>query len=216
MTISNLNNQLNQAKQAFIASTPAEVHEEMFRSIRELQQLGLASGQPVGTKVKDFKLKNALGQNISLYEELAKGPVVLTFYRGAWCPYCNLQLRAYEQMLPEIHALGGQLLAVSAQTPDHSLSQVEKEQLSFQVLSDTNGLLAARYNLLYDVPDTLREIYLSFGIDLAEYHATERWILPVPATFMIDESAVIRSAYVNPDFMQRWEPEDILHELRKL
>ncbi|NHN34017.1 peroxiredoxin-like family protein [Paenibacillus agricola] len=208
---------LEESKSQFVANTPLEVHMEMFRSIRELQQSGLSSGLPVGSKAKDFSLKNTYGQAISLYEELAKGPVVLTLYRGGWCPFCNLQLRAYQDILPEIHALGGQLIAVSPQSPDNTLSQKEKEGLQYQVLSDTNGIVASKYNVLYEVPAYIQNIMQnSFGLNLAEYNATDRWILPVPSTFMIDESAIIRSAHVNPDFMKRLDPREILNQLSKL
>ncbi|MBD2871867.1 peroxiredoxin-like family protein [Paenibacillus arenilitoris] len=208
---------LEEMKQQFVAHSPAEVLAEMFRSIREQQESGVRHGLQEGQKAKDFSLNNPMGIPVHLYDELAKGPVVLTFYRGGWCPFCNAQLRAYQKLLPEIHALGARLIAVSPQSPDNTLSHQEKEELRFQVLSDTNGLVAAYYNILYDVPPYLQEIMTNkFKLDLAEYNATERWILPIPSTFMIDESGMIRSAYVNPDFMKRPDPEDILAELRKL
>jgi peroxiredoxin len=94
----------------------------------------------------DFKLTNALGQDVILFKELAKGPIVLVFYRGGWCPFCNMQLKAYQQIWPEIQAMGAQLIAISPQNPDHSLSLQEKEGLEFQVLSDLNGLVTAKYN----------------------------------------------------------------------
>ncbi|MFB9278796.1 peroxiredoxin-like family protein [Cohnella cellulosilytica] len=216
MTTLALNEQLSAIKQQFIAATPAEAHLALSRFIQEQQNSGLYNGLEAGSKTKDFVLKNALGHSVSLYETLYKGPVVLTFYRGGWCPYCNTQLRAYQSILPQIREMGGQLIAVSPQSPDNTLSQVEKEQLTFEVLSDTNGLVAARYNLLCDVPEYVRNVLEGFGLDLAEYNQTDKWILPVPATFMIDENAIIRSAYVNADFMQRMEPDDILHELGKL
>ena len=216
MTIIALNEQLASIKEQLIATTPAEAHMALFRFIQEQQQSGLYNGLQVGTKAKDFVLNDALGNPVSLYERLYNGPVILTFYRGGWCPYCNMQLRAYQSILPQIHEIGGQLIAISPQSPDNTLSQVEKEQLTFEVLSDTNGLVAARYNLLCDVPDYLRKTLEGFGLNLADYNQTPNWILPVPATFMIDESAIIRSAYVNADFMQRMEPSDILYELRKL
>jgi peroxiredoxin len=212
-----LNQALEAAKQQFIAHSPADVQAEMFRSIRELQESGVQYGLQAGQKAKDFTLKNAMGDSVHLYDELAKGPVVLTFYRGGWCPYCNMQLRAYQEVLPEIEALGARLIAVSPQSPDNTLSHQEKSELQFQVLSDTNGLIAAIYNILYDVPPYIQEIMANqFKLNLAEYNATERWILPIPSTFMIDETGIIRSAHVNPDFMKRPEPEDILDELRKL
>ncbi|WP_027086887.1 peroxiredoxin-like family protein [Cohnella panacarvi] len=207
---------LAEVKQQFVANTPFEIQAEMFRQIREQQESGNIYGRREGEKAKDFTLKNALGETVNLYDELSKGPVVLTFYRGGWCPFCNTQLKAYQKLLPEIQALGAQLIAVSPQSPDNTLSQQEKEELTFQVLSDTNGLTAAIYNILYDVPDYIQEIMKQIGMDLAEYNAASRWILPIPSTFMIDESGIIRSTYVNPDFMQRQDPEVILRELRKL
>ncbi|MFB9276091.1 peroxiredoxin-like family protein [Cohnella cellulosilytica] len=212
-----LNQTLEEMKQQFIAHSPAEVQAAMFRSIREQQESGFRYGLQEGQRAKDFTLQNSTGLSVHLYDELAQGPVVLTFYRGGWCPYCNSQLRAYQKVLPEIEALGARLIAVSPQSPDNTLSHQEKENLQFQVLSDTNGLVAAFYNILYDVPPYLQEMMTNlFKLNLAEYNATDRWILPIPSTFMIDESGIIRSAYVNPDFMQRFEPEDILDELRKL
>lgn len=212
-----LNQTLEEMKQQFVAHSPMEVQAAMFRSIREQQESGVQYGLQEGEKAKDFTLKNAKGIPVHFYDELAKGPVVLTFYRGGWCPYCNAQLRAYQKVLPEIHALGARLIAVSPQSPDNTLSHQEKEDLQFEVLSDTNGLVAAFYHILYDVPSYLQELMSNqFKMDLAEYNATDRWILPIPSTFMIDESGIVRSAYVNPDFMKRLAPEDILDELRKL
>ncbi|MOA14329.1 AhpC/TSA family protein [compost metagenome] len=125
-------------------------------------------------------------------------------------------MRAYQEVLPDIQALGGQLIAVSPQLPDSTLSFKEKAELTFQVLSDPKGLVSGAYRLLYDVPESLKQLFLEMNIDLKEYNGTEHWILPVPATFMIDEHAVIRSAFVTPDFMKRMEPEDILRELRSV
>jgi peroxiredoxin len=216
-----LNQVLGEAKKQFVAkfvaNTPVDVQAEIFRMIREQQQSGVVYGLQEGQKAKDFTLNNSVGVNVNLFEQLSNGPVVLTFYRGGWCPFCNIQLRAYQNILPEIEALGGQLIAVSPQSPDNTLSQQEKEDLRFQVLSDTNGLVGAFYNVLYDVPLYIQEIMTNqFNLNLAEYNATNRWILPIPSTFMIDESGVIRSAYVNPDFMKRLEPQDILDQLKKL
>ncbi|MBD2846671.1 AhpC/TSA family protein [Paenibacillus sp. IB182496] len=212
-----LQSALHQTKQAFLANTPADVHRELFRSIREQEQSGVSFGLEEGAKAKDFTLHDALGAPVNLNEQLAQGPVVLTFYRGGWCPFCSTQLRAYQKALPEIEALGAKLIAVSPQSPDNTLSQQEKEGLRFRVLSDTHGLVAAKYNLLYEVPDYIQSIMSQqFGMSLAEYNATTRWILPVPATFMIDETGIVRSRYVNPDFMSRPDPLEILSELRKL
>ncbi|CAN7761941.1 peroxiredoxin-like family protein [Paenibacillus sp. LjRoot56] len=216
MSIQNLTEQLEAATQQFKANAPIEAQIKIGQMIEELQKSGIASGKQQGEKAVDFKLTNALGRDVILFEELAKGPVLLVFYRGGWCPSCNMQLRAYQQILPEIQAMGAQLIAISPQKPDHSLSLQEKESLEFQVLSDPNGLVTAKYNLLFDVPPGVRELMEGNGLNLAEYNNTSKWVLPIPATFIIDENAIIRSAYVNPNFRQRQSPEEILQELKKL
>jgi len=216
MSNQTLTEQLEAVAKEFKANAPIEAQIKIGQMIEEVQKSGIASGKQQGEKAVDFKLTNALGRDVILFEELAKGPVVLVFYRGGWCPYCNLQLKAYQKILPEIQAIGAQLIAISPQKPDHSLSLQEKEGLEFQVLSDPNGLVTAKYNLLFDVPRGVRELMEGIGVNLAEYNNTSKWVLPVPATFMIDESAIIRSSYVNPNFMQRQSPEEILRELKKL
>lgn len=126
------------------------------------------------------------------YEELEKGPVVLTFYRGSWCPFCNRQLKAYQEILPDIQELVAQLLAISPQTPDNTLSMQEKNEFDFQVLSDPRGIVSAKYNVLFDVPDYLKDAYEKIDLDLESFNGKVNWILPVLATFMIDETGEIR------------------------
>ncbi|SDP26222.1 Peroxiredoxin [Paenibacillus sp. yr247] len=209
--------QLDQTKEGFIATAPAEVQSEIFRHIQEQQQSGIIFGLKEGDKAPNFTLANPLGEPVNLYDELAKGPVVLTFYRGSWCPFCNIQLRAYQQLLPEIEKLGGQLIAVTPQSPDNSLSHKEKEELTFQVLSDSNGRVVDSYKILYEVPDYLQDVFKNkFGLDLTEFNKTDRWILPVPATFIIDKEGIVRRAHVNPDFMKRMESQEIIDQLQKL
>lgn len=208
---------LDQMKDMFKADAPAEAQSEIFRQIEVLQQSGVAFGLEEADKVPDFTLSNPLGEQVTLYDELAKGSVVLTFYRGSWCPFCNTQLRAYQQLLPEIEKLGGQLIAITPQTPDNSLSQREKEKLTFQVLSDPNGRVTESYRLLFELTDSLQNVFKNtFGLDLTVFNASDRWVLPVPATFVIDKEGIVRRAHVNPDFTKRMEPEDIIDELKKL
>lgn len=119
-------------------------------------------------------------------------------------------------MLPDIKKLGGQLIAVSLQSPDNSLSHKEKEELTFQVLSDLNGRVADSYRILYELPDYLQNTYTKFGMDLTEFNQTDRWILPLTATFIIDKKGVIRRTHVDPDFMTRMEPREIIDQLKKI
>jgi peroxiredoxin len=211
-----LNAEMKAMRDNVVATTPVEVHSTLFQIIEDLQTSGIASGLTVGSAARDFVLTDALGAQIRLSDEWKKGPVILQFYRGSWCPYCNMQLLAYQKILPEIHRLGAQLIAVSPQSPDNTLSQKEKLELSFHVVSDTRGIVASKYNLLFDVPQYLKDLFLQFPLDLAEYNATDAWILPVPATFMIDEDGIVRYAYVNPDFTVRLEPSELLYQLQGL
>ncbi|WP_127494977.1 peroxiredoxin-like family protein [Paenibacillus glycanilyticus] len=208
--------ELDQAKEGFIAKAPEEVYSQVFRHIKEQQGSGIVFGLKEGNKAPDFTLTNPLDEQVNLYDELAKGPVVLTFYRGSWCPFCNIQLRAYQQSLPDMEKLGGRLIAVSLQSPDNSLSHKEKENLTIQVLSDLNGRVAESYRVLYELPDYLQDAFSNFGLDLTVFNKTDRWILPLAATFVIDKEGIIRRAYVNPDFMKRMEPQEIIDELKKL
>lgn len=212
-----LKDQLEQQKTAFITNAPIEVQTAVFQFMREQQFSGIDFGPNVMTKAPNFTLSNPLGEPVTLVHELASGPVILTFYRGSWCPFCNIQLRAYQRMLPDITKLGGSLIAISPQSPDNTLSQREKEELSFQVLSDPNGLVAESYNLLFELPEYLQLTYKNkLGRDFAAFNNTARWILPVPATFIIDTDGIIRYRHVNPDFTKRMEPEEIVVLLKQL
>ncbi|MCZ8521601.1 MULTISPECIES: peroxiredoxin-like family protein [Paenibacillus] len=209
--------QLEQIKAGFITKVPPEAQERILHHIREQQQSGTVFGLKEGEQAPNFTLGNPLGEQVSLQDELGKGPVVLTFYRGAWCPFCNVQLRAYQQALPGIQQYGGRLIAVSPQSPDHSLTQKEKEQLTFQVLSDPDGRVAEQYNLLFELPDSLQNTFKhSLRLDLTEFNQTSRWVLPVTATFILGQEGIVRRTHVNPDFMQRMETQDIIDELKKL
>ncbi|WP_166246341.1 peroxiredoxin-like family protein [Paenibacillus turpanensis] len=212
-----IQDQLEQAKARFLANVPEIAQESIFQQMEEQQQSGRVFGLDAGLRAPNFTLTNIDGQPFTLYDELAKGPVVLTFYRGSWCPYCNIQLRGYEQILPDIKRYGCQLAAVSLQSQENSLSQAEKEKLTFPVLRDPGGLVSDSYNLLFDLPAYLQNTYTHIlNLDLLAFNETGRWVLPVPATFLIDSEGVIRSASVIPDFMQRLEPSEIIEQLKKL
>ena len=167
----------------------------------------------VGDRAPDFALPGVDGETTRLSSLLARGPVVLTFYRGAWCPYCNTQLRDYQENLGEIRAAGASLVAISPQTPDSSLSMQEKNALTFPVLSDEGNLVSRDYGIVFKVDDETRERYEAVGIDLARSNGTDTWELPVPATYVIDASGVIRAAFVEADYTQRASVRQILDAL---
>jgi len=209
--------ELAQAKASFIARVPEEAQNAILGHVEKQLQSGQLFGLQEGERAPDFTLHNPAGDAITLYEELTTGPVVLIVYRGGWCPYCNIQLRAFEQRLSDFRKHGAQLIAVSPQSPDHTLTQSESEQLSFHVLSDSDGQVAASYRLLYELPDVLQHTFKTLlKRDLAAFNATDRWILPVPATYLIDQNGIIRFAAVNPDFMQRTDPQEVINHLQDI
>ncbi len=170
----------------------------------------------VDDEAPNFTLPNAQGGSVILADLVKKGPVVLAFYRGGWCPYCNLELKALQGMLPQFEQAGATLVAVSPQTPDNSLSTVEKDELSFPVLSDSGNEVASRYGLVWTIPESLRSIYTQFGIDIPVANGDGTFTLPVPGTFVIDRNCVVRYAFADADYTKRAEPSDVLAALRAL
>ena len=164
-----------------------------------------------------FELPNQHGEQVLLDELLAKGPVVITFYRGSWCPYCNLQLKALQSRLPEIHALGAQLVAISPQAPDGSMSENDIRNMDFVVLSDQNADVAASYGVAWQVPAFLLEhMREDRGLDLESLNNGNGSILPIPATFVLDSQGKVTWRYVDVDYRTRSEPQDIINALKAL
>jgi peroxiredoxin len=140
----------------------------------------------------------------------------MTFYRRAWCPYCNLQLHAYQQAFPQIQALGASLVAISPQTPDHSLSLAEKQALTFAVLSDVGNQVVRTYGLVFAMDEAVRAAHRQIGTDLPAYNGDESWELPMPGTFLVDPSGTVRLAFVDPNYTHRLDPSLIIAELKHL
>lgn len=181
----------------------------------------IASGQAartlkVGDRAPRFKLQDADGALVDSDELLAKGPVVLTFYRGVWCPYCNIDMQAIEAAADGIRALGASLVAISQQTPANNRKVQEQHHLTFPVLSDQGGVLAARFGLRFRLPEDLIEVYKGFGVDLPVINGEPSWTLPMPARYVIAPDGVVAYAEVNPDYTRRPDPNELLPTLRRL
>ncbi len=161
-------------------------------------------------------LLDAHGRPFDLTALIAAGPVVLTFYRGGWCPYCNLELRAFQAALLAIRAAGGTLVAVSPERPDHSLSTAEKNDLAFPVLSDVGGRLAAALGIRFALSDAVRPFYEKAGHALPDRNGDGGWALPIPATFVIDRGGRIALASIEPDYRRRLAPDVAVEALRRL
>jgi len=169
-----------------------------------------ADALQVGAQAPDLTLPDALGRPVRLATLWQRGPLVLVFYRGGWCPYCNLALRAWQQQLPALRHLGAELAAVSPQTPDNALTTVEKQALAFPVLSDSGLQAATAFGIGFELPPELIALYGSVGNDLPQLNGNGRWVLPLPATYVVGRDGRIVFAHVEADYRQRAEPADVL------
>lgn len=215
--MTNLKQELEAFRASFMDKVPVEIRDAMGRADADLLASGIVE-RALGTdqRAPDFDLPDATGTTVSLSELLSRGPVVVSFYRGGWCPYCNLELRALQAILPEFAEFGASLVAISPQTPDESLSTAEKNALAFPVLSDHGSRVADQFGIAFDLADELRPIYIQFGHALPDRNGSDDWRLPVPATFVIDTDRTIRFAFVDTDYRNRLEPRAILAALQRL
>jgi peroxiredoxin len=194
---------------------PPEVIATLGAEIHKLAESGIAKRSlQVGAKAPEFSLPDAHGKTVTLSGLLARGPAVVTFYRGGWCPFCDLQLRAYQGALGPIHDLGAELVAISPQTPDYALSDVEKKQLTFPVLTDKGNAAARQYGLVFKLSDVMQQLQTGFGNPIPKFNGDQAWELPMPGTFVLDRGGIVRLAHVDPDYMKRLEPAAILDALR--
>lgn len=190
-----------------VFDTDAENLQLNHRSILKLQ---------VGQIAPDFSLSNATDKTIKLSDLLEEGKVVLTFYRGSWCPYCNLQLAHYQNSLSEIQALGAKLVAISPQTPDESLSIKEKNELNFEVLSDNGNMVARMYTTVFKNDDAPVKTMTELGFDFDAHYSDDSRELPVPAVFIIENDTTISFAKsLGGDYRNRVEVSEIITALKK-
>jgi peroxiredoxin len=171
----------------------------------------------IGEKVPDFKLPDVNGNIVILSELLSNGPVIISFYRGSWCPYCNLELKALQARISDFNTLEAKLVLISPEVPDRSLSKNEKEKIEFLVLTDQDSIIASRYGVAWEVPEFILEhMKKDRDLDLAKINNGKRNILPIPATFVIGKDGLVAWQYTSIDFRARAEPDDIVLALKEL
>jgi peroxiredoxin len=209
--------QLRSQIQELEQSLPPLSPEQSLLLERAAQELALSGITErvlkTGAQAPDFTLPNAVGMPVNLDTALKSGPVVVTFYRGIWCPYCSLQLRAYQKILTEILGLGACLMAISPQSPDKSQATLLKNFLQYEVLSDLGNVVARQFGLVYQVPEVVRGLYISFGSDLPAFNGDSSWELPIAGTFVIGSERRILLAFADSDPRNRMEPAAILETL---
>lgn len=212
-----LEQELLARRTASAKNVPSDKYAVMQRSTKELQEINLSENAlKSGSELPAFELPNASGSSIKSEDLLSDGHLVISFYRGGWCPYCNMELRALQSILPQIKEAGAQLVAISPETPDNSLSTSEKNELSFEVLSDVDNTYAKELGLVFQMPEDLREVYHSFNLHMDQHNGNEDYELPMPATYLVDKSGKVIFDFVPEDYTYRLEPEEILQALKSI
>ncbi|MDV7186537.1 peroxiredoxin-like family protein [Lutibacter sp. TH_r2] len=191
----------------------SKIYAEGLADIKNSGILGKALN--VGDKVPDFTLNNSLDKPVSLYNELKNGPVVLTWYRGGWCPYCNITLHSLQQKLPEFKKAGATLIALTPELPDKSLSTSEKHNLEFTVLSDIGNKVGKEFGVVYQLTTAVASIYEA-GFGLHENNGDDSNELPLAATYIIDQNGIIQYAFLDADYKKRAEPDVLVDALNKI
>ena len=195
---------------------PPHVVAIMHKATADLIASGQADRALKAGRAPKFALPDAHGVVVRSTDLLAKGPLVLTFYRGIWCPYCNMDLQAIEAAAAEIRGLGASLVAISPQTAPNRRKSERENMLSFPILSDHGNSVANEFGLRYRLPDDLIAVYKSFGNDLTIGNGEDSWTLPMPARYVIGSNSIIAYAEVNPDYTRRPDPSELLPALRRL
>lgn len=212
-----LNDQLDKLMDELLPGLSEDHMDLIEKGYRRILDQDLESNAlNVGETAPDFTLPNAIGNDVALQDLLTKGNVVLTFYRGAWCPYCSRQLHEYQKRLGDIQGLGAQLVAISPQAPDSSLSQSQKHNLEFEILSDHHNQVAAEFGLRFDMPEEHIELLEQVGASYFEFNHNDDRTVPVAATYVLDQQGVIRWCFVDRNYRRRAEPDDIIAALKEM
>ena len=210
----NLQEQLLEHANASANRLPQAALDIMKKAVNDLKISTLTNkSKKSGVQIPNVTLNNHLGEVVNLYDRLKQSPLVITFYRGGWCPYCNIQLQAFQKHLDEIKAKGANLIAITPEHIDDSLSTLEKNNLDFEILTDTDNSYAKSLHLAYELPEELVTLYKKFGIDLAKSQLNEANELPISATYVVDQLGQITYHYIEPDYKLRAPIEEVLKAL---
>jgi peroxiredoxin len=203
-------------KAAMKEKVPDGVRAIMAQCTTEIKDSGIERGAlKAGDMMPVFELNNQYNELRRLSDYLAESPVVLNIYRGGWCPYCNMEMKALQGVQKEIESYGAMLVGMAPETPDRALSTAERAGIAIDILSDTGNRVAEQMGLVFELPQALRPIYEKFGIDIPAFNGDDSFKLPVPATYIIGQDGVIVYDFVNADYTQRLEPAEIVEILAR-
>ena len=189
-------------------------YEDLVKRLGSAETAGRAL-KP-GDKIPDFALPNAEGKLVAVEELLAQGPLVINFFRGDWCPFCRLMLQALNEALPAMAEAGGRLIAISPDTGGRLARAKKRLGLKIDLLSDVDNGVALAFGVAFRTPEEYRKILESYGTNLGERHGNDAWVIPIPAAFVVDQSGIVRYAFVEPEFVRRAEPAEIIAVLRQI
>ena len=212
-----LSRQLQEKAEASAKKAPPEIKKIMQKAIADLKSSSvIKSALKKGDRIPEFTLPDIKRGSVSSTELLSKGPLVISFYRGGWCPYCNLQLRDLQKNLAEIRAQGAELVAISPEVPDSTAETVKKHNLDFYVLSDADGVVGKKFGLMFNLDEDLKGVYQKFGINLEKANGNKKWELPLAATYVVNTQGEIFYAFVDADYKKRAETTKLIEILKNL
>ena len=212
-----LNTQIQTLLGTMRPQIPPPVFTKLLAVLDRLESTRVGAAAPkAGMAIPDVAVTGAKGERVSLRSLSGDGPLVLLFYRGGWCVFCDLTLRAFDRALDDITAAGGRLIAVSPQTVENSEKTGQERQLRFDLFSDPRNEAAQAFGLTWQLTPEERELYVAFNADLAQANGNQDWELPAPAAFLIDRQGMIRWSWVDSNYTRRPEPAEVVAELRKL
>ena len=210
-----LTDQLAERKNNSAKVIPANKHAIMQKSTTTLKLQNLSKNAlTTGQNFPPFTLKNVENKSVSS-ADFNSDFLVISFYRGGWCPYCNMELKALQDILPELTKHHAELIAITPETPDNSLTTSEKNELTFSVLSDIDNAYAKSLGLVFQLPKGLQEVYKGFGIDVEKHNGNDDSELPMPATYIVNKEREVIYSFVPEDYTERLEPETILEVIKK-
>ena len=212
--MTDLATQIQQFNIELAAKVPQEVLEAFGKSIEDLKTKNIEEKSiKIGETIPNFSLKNAKNEVVNSSDILKNGKMIIAFYRGSWCPYCNLELKALQEKISEFKEKNATLVAISPQSPDNSLTVIEKHHLTFEVLTDKDNVFAKQLGIVFELQDFVLPYYHALGIDLSSFNKNADNSLPIPAVFVVNESSKIIYKFADANYMNRIDIDELLKTL---